>query len=443
MQFSLPLGGACPIDLAADFNHTSSVLFSCAMVICCSPKPVPWPCYLQRVLFRALGVRILPRRRQQSLIPPHQKIERRGWALLGWAFGLGFIIGPVLGGIFSQGSMGLAGPAYISAILCGLNFLFALFFLQETRKEGVSGPSQAKKGIAVLSMQSFKRALAYDNLPRLLWLFFGVTLAFSMLEQSVALLIQEVWYPDATTIDGKTLAQAQEDLKGVAHKTMLILLAVGVTAAVVQGGLIGKLVKRFGEKKLIVTGTSVLVVGLVAFPLAAYTQLFLLPMLVTVLLAFGTGIVNPSLTSQLSLSVSDQEQGEFLGLGQSLSLPWAACLVHLRPGCFLKYTALPLFGVGASLNGHLCIGRYWPKENSNVFRCIGCFLQSFFDLYSLRCFCLSKLHFYRYDFPDGRSSMKSRIWLILLLFVGVYVAPQAASAQTRITRNFALDFTSA
>ena len=82
----------------------------------------------------------------------------------------------------------------------------------------MSGPSQAKKGIAVLSMQSFKRALAYDNLPRLLWLFFGATLAFSMLEQSVALLIQEVWYPDATTIVGKTLAQAQEDLKGVVTK---------------------------------------------------------------------------------------------------------------------------------------------------------------------------------------------------------------------------------
>ena len=190
-------------------------------------------------------------------------------------------------------------------------------------------------------MQSFKRALAYDNLPRLLWLFFGVTLAFSMLEQSVALLIQEVWYPDATTIDGKTLAQAQEDLKGVAHKTMLILLAVGVTAAVVQGGLIGKLVKRFGEKKLIVTGTSVLVVGLVAFPLAAYTQLFLLPMLVTVLLAFGTGIVNPSLTSQLSLSVSDQEQGEFLGLGQSLS-SLGRVFGPSATGLFLKYTALPL-----------------------------------------------------------------------------------------------------
>ena len=272
----------------------------------------------------------------------------KGMGLIGVAFGLGFIIGPVLGGIFSQGSMGLAGPAYISAILCGLNFLFALFFLPETRKEGVSGPSQAKKGIAVLSMQSFKRALAYDNLPRLLWLFFGVTLAFSMLEQSVALLIQEVWYPDATTIVGKTLAQAQEDLKGVAHKTMLILLAVGVTAAVVQGGLIGKLVKRFGEKKLIVTGTSVLVVGLVAFPLAAYTQLFLLPMLVTVLLAFGTGIVNPSLTSQLSLSVSDQEQGEFLGLGQSLS-SLGRVFGPSATGLLFEIHSFTPFGVGAFL----------------------------------------------------------------------------------------------
>jgi len=129
---------------------------------------------------------------------------------------------------------------------------------------------------------------------------------------------------------------------------MLILLAVGVTAAFVQGGLIGRLVKRFGEKKLIVTGTSVLVVGLVLFPLSAYTANFALPMMVTILLAFGTGIVNPSLTSQLSLSISDEEQGEFLGLGQSLS-SLGRVFGPSATGVLFEMHSFTPFGVGAFL----------------------------------------------------------------------------------------------
>ncbi|MBL90511.1 MAG: tetracycline resistance MFS efflux pump [Myxococcales bacterium] len=271
----------------------------------------------------------------------------KGMGLIGVAFGLGFIIGPVIGGIFSQWS--LAGPAYISCVLCGLNFLFALLFLPETlKKDAPRAHSQAKKGIAVISMQSFQRAFQYVDLPRLLWLFFGVTLAFSMLEQSVALLIQEIWYPDATAVAGQDLAKAQEDLKGVAHMTMLVLLVVGITAAIVQGSLIGKLAARYGERKLIITGTSLLVVGLILFPLAAYTTIFALALVVTVFLSFGTGIVNPSLTSQLSLSVSDSEQGEFLGLGQSLS-SLGRVFGPSATGMLFEFHSFTPFGTGAFL----------------------------------------------------------------------------------------------
>ena len=271
----------------------------------------------------------------------------KGMGLIGVAFGLGFIIGPVIGGIFSQWS--LAGPAYISCVLCALNFLFAFFMLPETLKKGAEpAVPQARKGIAVLSLQSFRRAFEHLDLPRLLWLFFGVTLAFSMLEQSVALLIQEIWYPDATALAGEDLAKAQEDLKGVAHRTMLVLLVVGITAAIVQGSLIGKLVAKYGERRLIITGTSLLVVGLILFPLASYTTVFPLTLAITVFLSVGTGIVNPSLTSQLSLSVSDREQGEFLGLGQSLS-SLGRVFGPSATGMLFEINSFTPFGVGAFL----------------------------------------------------------------------------------------------
>ena len=218
----------------------------------------------------------------------------RGMGMIGAAFGLGFIIGPALGGVVAGNNLATADLRSPGLIACGLSliaFLGVVFVLKESLPQGHT-PRPRKGRIAAL-----RDALARKTLARLLLIFFLAILAFGGMEAVFALwaMAQFGWGPE---------------------QIGYIFSYVGVLSAVMQGGLIGRLTARFGEEKLLIAGLSLIALGLLAIPLAHD-----LPVLVVAVscLALGMGAMQPSLNSLISRRAGADEQGEVMGVAQSIA----------------------------------------------------------------------------------------------------------------------------
>ncbi len=229
----------------------------------------------------------------------------KGMGMIGMAFGLGFVIGPALGGALGQ--FGLAVPAFAASALAAANWVSAYFLLPETRK---IGSASAHAGRAAAR----KKILAQPTLKRLMAMSFVITTGFALMEQVLALFVERFWVPQA--LDPATAAEGH---KRAAALTTWVFLSVGLTMAVVQGGLIGRLVRRFGEAKLVIAGSALITIGMVTQPLTGELHSFSLLIATAMLLALGSGMTTPSITGLLSRSVDSDQQGSALGLGQSAS----------------------------------------------------------------------------------------------------------------------------
>ncbi len=227
-----------------------------------------------------------------DVTPPEKRAQ--GMGLIGAAFGLGFIIGPALGGVVAGNNLATADLSSPGLIACGLSltaFLGVLFALKESLPQGLA-PRPRKGRVAAL-----RDALGRKTLARLLLIFFLAILAFGGMEAVFALwaMAQFGWGPE---------------------QIGYVFTYVGVLSAVMQGGLIRRLVPRFGEEKLLFAGLSFIALGLVAIPLARD-----LPVLVIAvsLLALGMGAMQPSLNSLISRRAGVEEQGEVMGVAQSIA----------------------------------------------------------------------------------------------------------------------------
>ncbi len=261
----------------------------------------------------------------QAYIADITKPEDRakGMGLIGAAFGIGFTLGPPLGGI-AAAKLGLAAPGLIAGAICGLNFLIAIFRLPESLTPELRAQA-GKRSLSPLPVGRLIQAAKHPELLYLLMAWFFVTFAFSNMEQTFSLLFQDKF----------TLTTEDAGLK-----TGLILMAAGIIGALIQGGWIRKLVPRYGERRLILIGLALNAVALLVFPIGpTYATYFLifLPM------AVGTAFINPSLNSLISRSASASEQGATLGLSQGLGSLARA----LGPFCglltFQFHRALPYF----------------------------------------------------------------------------------------------------
>jgi len=214
----------------------------------------------------------------------------RYMGLLGAAIGLGFVFGPALGSFLARYGFGAA--AFAAASLAAANLLFAFFRLPETR-----GTEEQRHAHSRLDWSNLKDALHHPSIGRILAATFFSTLAFVAMEATFALLGEARFGLDAGHLG-------------------FVFAYVGVVMVVVQGGLIGRLVPRFGERALATAGSLFMAASLGALPLAPSLAAALG---VLAVLAVGQGLTTPMLSTLLSRATDADEQGGTLGLGQSLA----------------------------------------------------------------------------------------------------------------------------
>jgi len=225
-----------------------------------------------------------------DITPPAERA--RGMGMIGAAIGLGFVLGPAVGGLLA--GLGLAAPAIGAAILAAINFVLAFFLLPE------SLPPEARAravSLRISRLAALREALGHPILPWLFLLYFLATFGFSQMETTFALFTERRFG------------------YGV-RENGWIFAFIGVVLVLVQGGLVRPLVRALGEARLLVVSTVLLTTGLVAIGNASSLAGLLAA---AALLAIGSGLHNPALSSLVSRQASIHDQGQVLGLGQSVA----------------------------------------------------------------------------------------------------------------------------
>ncbi|MEC8276843.1 MAG: MFS transporter [Myxococcota bacterium] len=264
-----------------------------------------------------------------------QENRAKGMGLIGVAFGLGFLLGPAIGGVLGQ--YGPTIPLFAAGILACLNWVFAFFLLPET-KTTTSKASTRR----ILPVGLYTAAKAYPNAQNLLLISLLYTWGFALMEQDITLYIEHIWVqPSPSMPDDLRIKEA-------ASLTAMFLVTIGLTAVVVQGGLIGRLSKKVGEAKLIRTGVLIVASSLVLIPVIGQSGQFSFMLVLAVWMAIGSGILNPSKSALLSRSIPDDRQGEILGLNQSLS-SLGRVLGPLMAGALFELNTSVPFVIGAAI----------------------------------------------------------------------------------------------
>ena len=199
--------------------------------------------------------------------------------------------------------------------LAAINWIWAFVMLPEThppekRGKGSTGHRFAPRALA--------KAVRRPVIGPLLVLLFVTTISFVLMEHTLGLFIERVWVPEAVTAAAGSAAQEAAHGKAIALTTW-VLIMVGVIATIIQGGLIGRLSARFGDRRLIQAGLVITGLGMLGVPVAGDIGSYALLFVPSGLLAVGSALYSPALNASLSRTVSQQEQGEILGLGQSMS----------------------------------------------------------------------------------------------------------------------------
>jgi DHA1 family tetracycline resistance protein-like MFS transporter len=219
---------------------------------------------------------------------PEKRAQNFG--LVGAAFGLGFIIGPVLGGLFAH--WGPRVPFLVAAGLSLLNFLYGFFLVPESLPASQRRPFEWARANAVASL------LRLANYPKILGLVVALVLLY--LAGSAT---QSVW-----TFYGVLKFKWDETMIGYS------LGAVGVGALVVQGGLVRVLIPKLGTARAITVGLLFYITGFVLYAFASQGWMMFA---ITGIYCLG-GLAGPALQGSISGQVPANEQGELQGALTSL-----------------------------------------------------------------------------------------------------------------------------
>ncbi len=248
----------------------------------------------------------------------------QGLGLIGAASGLGIMLGPAIGGFFSQWGLGAAG--YVAAGMCAANGLAAILFLPESRHfdrrkdDGVAiGAAQGDRtgrpgdqaSAATGGLREWAAALFRYPMSSLLSVYFLTISSFAAMTSVLALYLERAFGMDASSMG-------------------LVFTLAGAVTVVVRGAAVGRIVHRIGESATVRFGCVILGLSLMMVPFMKneWWLVGLVP-----LWALGTGITFPSLASLVSRATGPSSQGSVLGgsqlvggLGRVVGPLWAGLL---------------------------------------------------------------------------------------------------------------------
>ncbi|ASQ90351.1 tetracycline resistance MFS efflux pump [Prosthecochloris sp. GSB1] len=237
----------------------------------------------------------------------------KAMGMLGAAFGIGFIIGPLIGG-FLKTNFGIEMVGYVASALIGIDFILAVFFLPESNREAkkISEFLQARpKASGKPLLESLKeKSDAYVD---------GVRQAFG--SRPIALLMSTnfIFTFGIVNMQIASILLWKEYFHSTDQQIGYLFAYVGFLSVIVQGGLMGKMNKRFGEHRLFLWGHLLTFVGVFFIPFIPGDSLFSLGLGILFFFAAGTSLVNPINISMISLYSYKQKQGQILGYGQSIN----------------------------------------------------------------------------------------------------------------------------
>jgi MFS family permease len=226
----------------------------------------------------------------------------KSFALIGIAFGLGFLIGPLLTANLVRYQ--LNAPIYAASAMSFTSIICTLTLLPGGgQRAPVEGPKGAKAGgLAFFEFKSYAQYFARPVLNGLLGQFFFYAIGFSTFTSGFALFAERrfVWNGHPFT----------------PREIGFVLVYVGALGIILQGGLIGRLAKKYGESALVSAGFVSLVV---AYTILGGANSIRSLVVVSTISSFGNGVLRPALTSLVSQNAGRHEQGVTLGINQSLN----------------------------------------------------------------------------------------------------------------------------
>jgi DHA1 family tetracycline resistance protein-like MFS transporter len=250
----------------------------------------------------------------------------KGMGMIGAAFGLGFILGPAIGALLVTVAPWLPGFAAAAASLVA--FTLVLTRLPETLEP--TARQEARRH--PLGLRSLAKAISHPLVGLCLLMVFATIFAFANFETTFAQFAKLRFAFSTSTI-------------------AWLFVYAGVLGAIVQGGLVGRLSKRFGEARLIVTGTCLSFLALGFLPYAPSRG----PLLaILAVLAVGQGIAHPSLSALTSKLVRADEVGGVMGVYQGMSS--------------LARIVAPFWAEVA----YGTLGFAWPFRTGSVFMLVAC-----------------------------------------------------------------------
>ena len=219
-----------------------------------------------------------------------------GMGMIGAAFGVGMVLGPVLGGTLAV--LDEKAPFYAVAILAAANFVLACFRLPETRIAPATAPEWRQLPALLVPTPLRLVAAVHDRRIGLyLYLFFHLFTAFAVLEGLVTLFL--------------ALAHGANEID-----VALIFAWIGFVIAVTQGVLLRRLVANIGEERLVAIGVFAMGAGMLTVAWAPSLPWFYA---VGTLVAFGNGVAFPTFTSLFSRACEAEQAGELMAQSQSMA----------------------------------------------------------------------------------------------------------------------------
>jgi len=220
---------------------------------------------------------------------PHEKAANFG--LIGAAFGVGFVLGPLLGGLLAE--YGTRAPFYAAAALAFANMVFGYFVLPETVTDRIRRPFEWRRANP---LGAFSHIGALPGIGRLLFIALIYGIAFFV-------------YPAIWAYFGQARFGWGPGMIGVS------LAIFGISVAIVQGLLMRPILRWLGERNTVIVG---MLIDVVAFVFLAFVSNGFLALLLTPLTALGS-IAGPAIQGIMSRAARDDQQGELQGVLTSIN----------------------------------------------------------------------------------------------------------------------------